>query len=26
MTPDGKTYAYSYDRELSDLFIVENVR
>jgi serine/threonine protein kinase len=26
MTPDGKTYAYSYDLELSDLFIVENVR
>ena len=26
MTPDAKTYAYSYDRELSDLFIVENVR
>jgi eukaryotic-like serine/threonine-protein kinase len=26
MTPDGKTFAYSYDLELSDLFIVENVR
>jgi hypothetical protein len=26
MTPDAKAYAYSYDRELSDLFIVENVR
>jgi Tol biopolymer transport system component len=26
MTPDGKSYAYSYDLELSDLFIVENVR
>jgi serine/threonine protein kinase/Tol biopolymer transport system component len=26
MTPDAKTYAYSYDLELSDLFIVENVR
>jgi Tol biopolymer transport system component len=26
MTPDGKTYAYSFDRELSDLFLVENVR
>jgi eukaryotic-like serine/threonine-protein kinase len=26
MTPDGKTYAYSYNLELSDLFIVENVR
>ena len=26
MTPDGKTYAYSYDLELSDLFIVESVR
>jgi eukaryotic-like serine/threonine-protein kinase len=26
MTPDGKTYAYSYDLELSDLFIVENVQ
>jgi serine/threonine protein kinase len=25
MTPDGKTYAYCYDLELSDLFIVENV-
>ncbi len=25
MTPDAKTYAYSYDLELSDLFIVENV-
>ncbi len=26
MTSDAKTYAYSYDLELSDLFIVENVR
>jgi Tol biopolymer transport system component len=26
MTPDGKTYAYSYSRELSDLFIVEGAR
>ena len=26
MTPDGKSYAYSYNLELSDLFIVENVR
>jgi hypothetical protein len=26
MTPDGKTYAYSFDRELSDLFQVEGVR
>jgi hypothetical protein len=26
LTPDGKAYAYSYLRELSDLFIVENVR
>ncbi len=25
-TPNGKTYAYSYNLELSDLFIVENVR
>jgi serine/threonine protein kinase len=26
MTPDGKAYAYSYYRELSDLFMVEGVR
>jgi eukaryotic-like serine/threonine-protein kinase len=26
ITPDGKSYAYSFDRELSDLFLVENVR
>ena len=26
MTPEGKTYAYSYSRELSDLFMVEGVR
>ena len=26
MTPDGKTYAYSYSRELSDLFMVEGAR
>jgi len=26
ITPDGKFFAYSYNRELSDLFIVENVR
>jgi serine/threonine protein kinase len=26
MTPDGKSYAYSYYRELSDLFLVEGVR
>jgi eukaryotic-like serine/threonine-protein kinase len=26
MTPDGKSYAYSYHRELSDLFLVEGVR
>jgi eukaryotic-like serine/threonine-protein kinase len=26
MTPDGKTYAYSFSRELSDLFVVEGVR
>jgi eukaryotic-like serine/threonine-protein kinase len=26
MTSDAKTYAYSYDLELSDLFLVENVR
>lgn len=26
MTPDGKAYAYSFDRELSDLFQVEGVR
>lgn len=26
MTPDGKAYAYSYYRELSDLFLVEGVR
>ncbi len=26
MTPDGKSYAYSFDRELSDLFLVEGVR
>ena len=26
VTPDGKTYAYSFDRELSDLFQVEGVR
>ena len=26
MTPDGKSYAYSFYRELSDLFLVEGVR
>jgi hypothetical protein len=26
MTGDGKSYAYSFDRELSDLFLVEGVR
>jgi serine/threonine protein kinase len=26
MTPDGRSYAYSFDRELSDLFQVEGVR
>jgi Tol biopolymer transport system component len=26
MTADGKTYAYSFERELSDLFLVEGVR
>ena len=26
MTPDGKSYAYSFSRELSDLFLVEGVR
>jgi len=26
MTPDGKSYAYSYSREQSDLFVVEGVR
>ena len=26
MTADGKSYAYSFDRELSDLFLVEGVR
>jgi eukaryotic-like serine/threonine-protein kinase len=26
LTPDGKAYAYSYRRELSDLFLVEGVR
>jgi hypothetical protein len=26
MTADGKSYAYSFDRELSDLFVVEGVR
>ena len=26
MTPDGKSYAYSFDRELSDLFLVDGVR
>jgi hypothetical protein len=26
VTPDGKAYAYSYSRELSDLFLVEAVR
>jgi eukaryotic-like serine/threonine-protein kinase len=26
MTPDGKSYAYSYGRALSDLFLVEGVR
>jgi len=25
LTPDGKSYAYSYARELSDLYLVENV-
>jgi hypothetical protein len=24
-TPDGNAYAYSYDREFSDLFLVEGV-
>jgi Tol biopolymer transport system component len=26
ITPDGKSYAYSFDRELSDLFLVDGVR
>jgi len=26
VTPDGKTYAYSFSRELSDLFLVDGVR
>jgi len=26
MTPDGKSYAYSFNRELSDLFLVDDVR
>jgi len=26
VTPDGKSYAYSYHRELSDLFLVEGLR
>ncbi|HEV3252948.1 MAG TPA: protein kinase [Candidatus Acidoferrales bacterium] len=26
MTPDGKAYAYSYSRDMSDLFLVEGVR
>ncbi len=26
LTADGKSYAYTYDRELSDLFLVEGVR
>jgi serine/threonine protein kinase len=26
MTPDGRAYAYSYQRSLSDLFLVEGVR
>ncbi len=26
MTPDGKSYAYSYSRELSDLFLVQGVK
>jgi Tol biopolymer transport system component len=26
MTADGKTYGYSFSRELSDLFLVEGVR
>ena len=26
MTADGKTYAYSYNRELSDLFVVAGVK
>jgi hypothetical protein len=26
LTPDARTYAYSFDRELSDLFLVEGVR
>jgi len=25
-TPDGKAYAYSYNRELSDLYLVAGVR
>ena len=26
ITPDGKFFAYSYNRELSDLYLVEKVR
>jgi len=26
MTPDGKFYAYSFLRELSDLYLVEGVK
>jgi hypothetical protein len=26
MTPDGKSYAFSYSREQSDLYLVEGVR
>jgi len=26
LTPDGKSYAYSYSRNLSDLFLVEGAR
>jgi hypothetical protein len=26
MTADGKTYGYSFSRELSDLFLVDGVR
>jgi len=26
MTPDGKSYAYSFLRVLSELFVVEDVR
>jgi hypothetical protein len=26
ITPDGKSYAYSFSRELSDLFLVDGAR